>query len=181
MLKGVRVHEYLTRDLAKVREVVEGHRQQGHRRPGRRPRAPVLDDGPGAARRAPAGRATRWSRPRPALVIDPMKDARQEAKRQTQIFILRLTDLAKVPALRPRPEALPVLLDRRARPRSSTAASPGNPSSGAGPVLVRRRRPRPADPERGHVQGVRRLRLRLLRLRHPGLGQGHRPVRLRLR
>jgi len=91
MVRGLRVQEYLTRDHAKVREIVDSidrrasagrasEIEERYWREATEGSAPVRESAPGPG----AGRSATgydWER--------------QEAKRIAQIFILRLTDLAK--------------------------------------------------------------------------------------
>jgi len=95
MLKGVRVHEYLTRDLAKIREVVEaiGSKDISGRAADLELQYWTMaqEPLPGAGATNADMVAANAGRP----VVDPLRNSRQEAKRQAQNFILRLTDLAK--------------------------------------------------------------------------------------
>ncbi len=95
MLKGVRVHEYLTRDIAKIREVVEtiGSKDIAGRAADLELQYWTMAQEPLPGAGGTSEDMVKAAAGRP--VIDPMKDARQEAKRQAQNFILRLTDLAK--------------------------------------------------------------------------------------
>ena len=95
MLKGVRVHEYLTRDIAKIREVVEaiGSKDISGRAADLELQYWTMaqEPLPGAGATNADMVAANAGRP----VVDPLRNSRQEAKRQAQNFILRLTDLAK--------------------------------------------------------------------------------------
>jgi VWFA-related protein len=129
MLKGVRVHEYLTRDLAKVREVVEGigSKDIAGRAADLELQYWTMAQEPLAGAGGTSEEMIKAAAGRP--VIDPMKDARQEAKRQTQIFILRLTDLAR--SLRYVPGQKHFLFFSTGVPASLIyGGQSGNPSSG---------------------------------------------------
>jgi VWFA-related protein len=129
MFKGVRVHEYLTRDHAKIREVVEGigtkdiagRASEIELQYWLMAQEPLAGAG-GTSEEfasANAGKA----------VIDPMKNARDESKRIVQTFILRLTDLAK--ALRYVPGHKHFILFSTGVPSSIIyGGQSGNPSSG---------------------------------------------------
>jgi VWFA-related protein len=129
MLKGVRVHEYLTRDLAKIREVVEGigSKDIAGRAADLELQYWTMAQEPLAGAGGTSEDMVKAAGGRP--VIDPMKDARQEAKRQTQVFILRLTDLAK--SLRYVPGQKHFLFFSTGVPASLIyGGQSGNPSSG---------------------------------------------------
>ncbi len=131
MLKGVRVHEYLTRDLAKIREVVEaiGSKDIAGRAADLELQYWTMAQEPLAGAGGTSEDMIKAAAGRP--VIDPMKDARQEAKRQTQVFILRLTDLAK--SLRYIPGQKHLLFFSTGVPASLIyGGQSGNPSSGSG-------------------------------------------------
>ena len=129
MLRGVRVHEYLTRDLAKVREVVEGigSKDIAGRAADLELQYWTMAQEPLAGAGGTSEDMIKAAAGRP--VTDPMKDARQEAKRQTQIFILRLTDLAR--SLRYVPGQKHFLFFSTGVPASLIyGGQSGNPSSG---------------------------------------------------
>ena len=129
MLKGVRVHEYLTRDLAKIREVVEGigSKDIAGRAADLELQYWTMAQEPLAGAGGTSEDVVKAAAGRP--VIDPLKDARQDAKRQTQVFILRLTDLAK--SLRYVPGQKHFLFFSTGVPASLIyGGQSGNPSSG---------------------------------------------------
>jgi len=131
MLKGVRVHEYLTRDHAKIREVVEaiGSKDIAGRAADLELQYWTMAQEalPGAGATNAEMVAANASRP----VVDPIRGSRQEAKRQAQNFILRLTDLAK--SLRLVPGQKHFLFFSTGVPASLVyGGQSGNPSSGAG-------------------------------------------------
>ena len=129
MLKGVRVHEYLTRDLAKIREVVEaiGSKDISGRAADLELQYWTMaqEPLPGAGATNADMVAANAGRP----VVDPLRNSRQEAKRQAQNFILRLTDLAK--SLRLVPGQKHFLFFSTGVPASLVyGGQSGNPSSG---------------------------------------------------
>ncbi len=131
MLKGVRFHEYLTRDHAKIREVVEaiGSKDIAGRAADLELQYWTMAQEalPGAGATNADMVAANAARP----VVDPLRGSRQEAKRQAQNFILRLTDLAK--SLRLVPGQKHFLFFSTGVPASLVyGGQSGNPSSGAG-------------------------------------------------
>ena len=129
MFKGVRVHEYLTRDHAKIREVVDsigskdiaGRASELELQYWLMAQEPLAGLGGEGSAEANAGRP----------VSDPNKNTREEGKRIAQAFILRLTALAK--ALRYIPGQKHFIFFSTGVPSSLIyGAQSGNPSSGPG-------------------------------------------------
>ena len=131
MFKGVRVHEYLTRDHAKIRELVSsigskdiaGRASELELQYWLMAQEPLAGTGGGSEDMAKANAG------KPA--IDPNKNAREEGKRIAQTFILRLTALAK--ALRYIPGQKHFIFFSSGVPSSLIyGGQSGNPSSGQG-------------------------------------------------
>ena len=130
MFKGVRVHEYLTRDHAKIREVVDGI---GTKDIAGRASEIELQYWLMAQEPLPgAGATTEGSAPPAPTIADGNSErAREESKRIVQTFILRLTDLAK--ALRYVPGHKHFLYFSTGVPSSIIyGGQSGSPSAGAG-------------------------------------------------
>jgi VWFA-related protein len=131
MLKGVRVHEYLTRDHAKIREVVEaiGSKDIAGRAADLEHQYWMMAQEPLAG--AGAANADMVAANAPRAAYDPTKNARDEGKRLAQAFILRLTDLAR--SLRYVPGQKHFLFFSTGVPASLIyGGQSGNPSSGSG-------------------------------------------------
>jgi VWFA-related protein len=130
MFKGVRVHEYLTRDQAKVREVVEaiGSKDVAGRASELELQYWTMAQEPLAG----AGGAGELAVPGAGKpVTDPNRNSRTESKRIAQTYVLRLTALAK--ALRYVPGQKNLVLFSTGVPSSIIyGGQAGNPSSGAG-------------------------------------------------
>jgi VWFA-related protein len=131
MLKGVRIHEFLSRDRAKVREVVAGvgSKDIAGRAADLELQYWLMAQEPLAGMGAASSDFIAANANRP--VFDPNKTARDEAKRIAQAFILRLTDLAK--SLRYVPGQKHFLFFSTGVPASMIyGGQSGNPSSSRG-------------------------------------------------
>jgi len=131
MFKGVRVHEYLTRDHAKIRELVAsigskdiaGRASELELQYWLMAQEPLPGAGGGSEDMAKANAGK--------PVIDPNKNVREEGKRIAQTFILRLIALAK--ALRYIPGQKHFIFFSSGVPSSLIyGGQSGNPSSGQG-------------------------------------------------
>ena len=133
MFKGVRVHEYLTRDHAKIRGIVEGI---GTKDIAGRASEIELQYWLMAQEPLPGGRPesadfAAANAGRPSIADGNNERSREESKRIVQTFILRLTALAK--ALRYVPGQKHFLYFSTGVPSSIIyGGQSGNPSSGAG-------------------------------------------------
>ena len=135
MLKGVTVHEYLTTDHAKVREVVE---------------AIGTKDIAGRAHEIEQEYWLMAQEVTTGTAARNLESEREEAKRIAESFILRLTSLAK--ALRYVQGSKHFILFSTGIPSSMIYGNQaGNPGRPGRPGEVRRERPRPADAKRGDV------------------------------
>jgi len=130
MFKGVRVHEFLSRDHAKVRELVAviGSKDIAGRASELELQYWTMAQEP-LAGAGGAGELAAPSAGKP--VTDPNRDTRTESKRIAQTYVLRLTALAK--ALRSVPGQKNLVLFSTGVPSSIIyGGQAGNPSSGAG-------------------------------------------------